>query len=71
VNEGKENVVHKRVIDNRKCGDITWQLCDGNIFFTGRSYNYTKRPFSEWARYKAKYHWKYVTCQKCLKLKEG
>jgi hypothetical protein len=63
--------VHKRMITTTKCGDCTWQLCNSDVNFTGSEYNYTKRPFFDWARYKAKYHWKYVTCKDCLKLKEG
>lgn len=68
-------VIHKRMIDTSANGDYTHQLCNPLIHFAGRTYSYTQPEFRTWAESRAKYHWKYVTCGKCLwlggKIKTG
>lgn len=65
-----QTLVHKRMLDTQANGDHTWQLCDPAIFFVKSDYSYSNNKFATWAQQDAKYHWKYVTCVKCLALKE-
>lgn len=67
TNEQKE-VVHKRDLDRKKNGAKTWTRCDPKKSFSGSRYSYLYTPFYKWEN-KNKYHWKYVTCKKCLELK--
>ncbi len=54
-------IIHKREVNGKFLDERTWTACDPKKSFS----EYKSPEFIKWSE-ENKYHWKVVTCEKCL-----